>query len=94
MSPRMTAKLKEQPQNSFLGGMNDSAEPDEFAKNEVAVMHNARIVTEGDAARRRDGSQRMHTTALNSGAQTYGAVEYYDASRPVEPRTRVDGIHA
>jgi len=80
MSPRATARLVERSQKSFAGGMNDSAEPDEYGANEVAVLFNARVVSESDAVQRRGGSQRMHATALNSGAQIYGGTEYYDAS--------------
>ena len=67
-------------QRSFARGMNDNSEVDEYRPDEVAVLYNARVTFDGDAARRRGGSTRQHATALNSGAQIHGATEFYDAS--------------
>ncbi len=60
--------------------MNDGAETDEYLADEVQAMYNARVSRDGDAGERRGGSQRMHTVALNSGAQAYLAAEFYDGS--------------
>lgn len=80
MSPRSTSRYVERPQKSFAAGMNDTVETDEYLSNEVGIMYNARVVSGGDASRRRGGSQRMHASALNSGAAVQAVVEYYDAA--------------
>ena len=73
------AQLVERAQRSFIAGMNDASEPDEYTEQEVAAMYNARVSHNGDAAERRGGSKRSHSSALNSGARIYGATEFYDA---------------
>ena len=73
-------KLEIRSQRNFARGMNDTAEIDEYRFDEIASLFNARVSYDGDAGQRRKGSQRTHTTALNSGAQIYGAKEFYDAS--------------
>ncbi len=76
----MSPKLVPRSQRSFARGMNNTASFDEFRPDEVEAMYNARVSYSGDAAERRGGSQRTHSSALNSGAQVQGAVEFYDAS--------------
>jgi hypothetical protein len=60
--------------------MNDTAAATEYRRDEVAYMLNARVSFDGNTAERRDGSKRTHATALNSGAQGYGGIEFTKAN--------------
>ena len=68
-------------QNSFGRGMRDSAAPTEYAIDEVALLLNGRPSRVGKSLVPRGGSRRTHPTALNGGAQGYGAIEYANAAR-------------
>ncbi len=67
-------------QVSFARGMNNTAAPTEFRADEVALLLNGRVSFDGNAVEPRMGSKRTHATALNSGAQGYGGIEYYTAA--------------
>lgn len=71
-------QLVRERQASFARGANDQAAPDEYAENEVALLENGYLTLNGNGARRRDGSQQTHSSALNSGAQCYGTF-YFSA---------------
>lgn len=69
------ANLTEQANLSFLSGMNDSAPATAMKDSEAALLLNYRVTPDGEA-QVRYGSKRTHTTALNSGAQGYGAIAF------------------
>lgn len=69
------AFLPEESTLSLTRGMNDSVAATGFRQDEAAVLTNYRITPDGKA-RVRNGSKRTHSTALNSGAQGYGAIEF------------------
>ena len=64
---------------SFAGGENDSAPATSFKPDEATVIQNGRIGYEGYVEVRK-GSQRIHATALNSGAQCYGITTFITAA--------------
>lgn len=64
---------------SFAMGMNDTAAPTDYRQQEVRLMENCRPSFAGTAVERRDGSRKLHATALNGGAFCWGAIEYYTA---------------
>jgi hypothetical protein len=67
-------------QVSFARGMQDSAAPTEFRKDEVELLLNGRVSFIGNSIDRRKGSAKTHASALNSGAQCYGAAEFFTAA--------------
>ena len=72
-------RLAIEQQLTFARGMNDTAAPTEYRTDECELLVNGRISFDGQAIRRRGGSQKLHTSALNSGAQGYGGIEYHKA---------------
>ena len=73
--------LDREAQTSFARGMRDSAAPTEYAKDELASLLNGRPSRVGNSIRRRGGSLRTHSVALNGGQPGYGAIELYTAAR-------------
>lgn len=73
-------QLVEDAQYSFRKGETDIAGPTEYQADEVALMQNCRVSFDGSSARRRAGSRRTHVTALDSGSQWYGGIEYRTAA--------------
>lgn len=71
-------------QSSFARGLNDSAAPEEYARNEVSEMLDARLSLAGNGATRRGGSKRTHSTALNTGATVYGLREFNPTGASVQ----------
>ncbi len=74
----MARMIREQ-QVTFARGMNDTAAPTEYRPDECETLLNGRISFDGQAIRRRAGSLKLHTSALNGGEQCYGGIEYYTA---------------
>ena len=75
----MAVMVQEQ-QLSFARGMNDTAAPVEYKPDECELLQNGRVSFDGQTIERRGGSEKLHTTALNSGAQSFGAIEYHTAA--------------
>jgi hypothetical protein len=69
------ARLLEQAALSVAAGMQDSAAVTAYRPDEAALLVNLRATPDGQAEVR-NGSQRTHTTALNSGAQGYGIIQF------------------
>mgnify|MGYP003635694111 CR=1 FL=1 len=67
-------------QVSFARGMQDTSAPSEFRSDEVELLLNGRVSFLGNSIDRRGGSAKSHTSALNSGAQGYGAKEFSTAA--------------
>ena len=74
----MQAQVEQQV--SFARGMQDSAAPTEFQQDEVELLLNGRVSFIGNSIDRRKGSAKTHASALNSGAQCYGAAEFFTAA--------------
>ena len=74
----MQAQVEQQV--SFARGMQDSSAPTEFQQDEVELLLNGRVSFIGNTIERRKGSARTHASALNSGAQCYGATEFFTAA--------------
>ena len=74
----MQAQVEQQV--SFARGMQDSAAPTEFQQDEVELLLNGRVSFVGNQIDRRKGSAKTHASALNSGAQCYGATEFFTAA--------------
>jgi hypothetical protein len=74
------AIMSREQQLSFARGMNDTAAPTEYLPDECELLRNGRLSFDGQTVRRRGGSERLHTSALNSGAQGYGGIEYFTAA--------------
>jgi hypothetical protein len=74
----MQAQVEQQV--SFARGMQDSSAPTEFQQDEVELLLNGRVSFIGNTIERRKGSARTHASALNSGAQCYGAAEFFTAA--------------
>jgi hypothetical protein len=74
----MQAQVEQQV--SFARGMQDSAAPTEFQQDEVELLLNGRVSFIGNSIDRRKGSAKTHASALNSGAQCYGATEFFTAA--------------
>jgi hypothetical protein len=72
-------RLQTESHVSFGRGMNDTAAASEYRRDELAYLLNGRVSFDGNAVERRDGSQRSHSAALNSGAQGYGGTEFVTA---------------
>lgn len=75
--------LTEDAQLGFARGMNDSAPPWELKQDECLYLRNVRVTADGLAEVRR-GTRRTHATALNSGAQGYGATQFTLADGTVQ----------
>lgn len=71
-------------QVTFARGVNDYAAPTEYRPDEVKRLENGRVSFRGNRIARRKGSERTHTTALNSGAQGYGGIEFTTAGGTVQ----------
>lgn len=67
--------LKPEVQISFARGEQDSAAATAYKLDECRLLQNFRVTTDG-RAQLRLGSVRTHQTALNSGAQGYGATQF------------------
>ena len=74
----MQAQVEQQV--SFARGMQDSAAPTEFQQDEVELLLNGRVSFIGNSIDRRKGSAKTHASELNSGAQCYGATEFFTAA--------------
>ena len=74
------ALMVQEQQLSFARGMNDTAAPVEYKPDECELLQNGRVSFDGQTVERRGGSEKLHTTALNSGAQCFGAIEYHTAA--------------
>jgi hypothetical protein len=79
----MPSRYPEEWTTSFARGMNDSAAAVAYQDNEAALLLNYRVTPDGQAEVRR-GSQKTHTTALNSAAQGYGGFEFRTAASVVQ----------
>lgn len=75
----MAQMVKEQ-QLTFARGMNDTAAPIEYQEDECELLQNGRVSFDGQTVQRRGGSEKTHSTALNSGGDGYGGIEYYTAA--------------
>lgn len=64
-------------------GMNDSSSATSYRPNEFALLLNYRVTPDGQAEVRY-GSQKTHTSALNSGAQGYGGAPFRTAAGVVQ----------
>ena len=71
--------VKEQ-QLTFARGMNDTAAPIEYQEDECELLQNGRVSFDGQTVQRRGGSEKTHSSALNSGGDGYGGIEYYTAA--------------
>lgn len=74
------AILEAERQLSFAGGMNSLAAPAEFGPDELSYLLNGLLEQDGVTLTPRAGSKRTHATALNSGAQGWGAIEFHTAA--------------
>ena len=74
------ARIAVEQQLSFARGMNDTATPTEYRPDECELLHNGRISFDGQTVRRRGGSVKTHSAALNSAGVCYGAIEYHTAA--------------
>ena len=74
------AMMSREQQLSFARGMNDTAGPTEYQANECELIQNGRVSFDGQTVERRGGSEKLHGSALDSGSQCYGAIEYYTAA--------------
>jgi hypothetical protein len=63
--------------------MCDSKSPVAMKDDECSLLLNYRVLPDGQAEIR-NGSQKTHATALNSGAQGYGGIEFRTASGQVQ----------
>lgn len=72
-------RMLEELMRDFSGGMSDSSAATAYAPNEAALIYNGRIRPDA-TVETRGGSQRTHSTALNSGAQGYGGTEFQPAT--------------
>ena len=75
----MAQMVKEQ-QLTFARGMNDTAAPIEYQEDECELLQNGRVSFDGQTVQRRGGSEKTPASALNSGGDGYGAIEYYTAA--------------
>ena len=75
----MARMVKEQ-QLTFARGMNDTAAPIEYQEDECELLYNGRVSFDGQTVQRRGGSEKTHASALNSGGDGYGGIEYYTAA--------------
>ena len=75
----MARMVKEQ-QLTFARGMNDTAAPIEYQDDECELLYNGRVSFDGQTVQRRGGSEKTHASALNSGGDGYGGIEYYTAA--------------
>lgn len=73
------AQMAAEQQRSFARGMNDTAAPTEYRADECELLQNGRVSFDGNTVQRRGGSVKLHTSALNSGAQCFGGIEYFTA---------------
>ena len=71
-------KLIEQ-RDDFRGGLNTSVNPDKLNANELVLATNARLLEPYGAIVKRTGTRRLHTTAIASGADVLGLIQW-DAS--------------
>jgi|TARA_Y100000310_G_scaffold24623_1_gene23643 hypothetical protein len=78
------AQMVPEQQLSFARGMNDTSAPTEYLPDECELVQNGRISFDGQTIERRGGSEKMHSTALDSGSQCYGAIEYHTAAAGVQ----------
>ena len=74
------ARMAVEQQISFARGMNDTAAPTEYQPNECELIQNGRVSFDGQTIARRGGSEKLHSSALDSGSQCWGAIEYYTAA--------------
>ena len=74
------SRIAVEQQLSFGRGMNDTAAPTEYRPDEFEALVNGRLSFDGQTVERRDGSVKLHASALNSGAEALGAIEYYTAA--------------
>jgi hypothetical protein len=77
------ASLKPEFQISFSRGMQDSAAATAYKQDECRLLQNFRVTTDGRAEVRL-GTKRTHTTALNSGAQGYGGMQFVLAAGTIQ----------
>ena len=73
------ALLARETQVTFARGMNDTAAPSEYLPDECELLLNGRVSFDGQTVERRNGSTKLHATALDSGSDIYGGIEYHKA---------------
>ena len=74
------ALLARETQVTFARGMNDTAAPSEYLPDECELLLNGRVSFDGQTVERRGGSEKLHASALDSGSDIYGAIEYHKAN--------------
>ena len=73
------ARIAQETQVTFARGMNDTAAPSEYLADECELLLNGRVSFDGQTVERRGGSEQLRGSALDSGSEIFGAIEYHKA---------------